>query len=157
LSGQLTAGNFMIALQPGASGACVGATYAFCGLTGSTTTAPGSLYCASDYTCNTTGLTVTPSYGTGALTGPFTLTLAGSITANNTGTITGVATIMSACGATSYPAGSNPTAPSTTIPTACQAATGSNVASGPLTSTNITAVPVTSGQLIEVQVVISFS
>jgi hypothetical protein len=129
---------------------CNSAQYPYCAIVYSTTAQPGLFVCNGLYTC-APGLTITPTFGVGP-----TLTLAGSITATQTGSIGFVGTGMNACGGA---AGTNgyPTAISTVTPAACYASTTSSF-SGTATSTSLgSPIPVAGGQIIQVTVVLSFS
>jgi hypothetical protein len=155
LSGQFSSGNWMIQLA-GTSGVatpCVGPSYAICGIVQSLTGSPASYYCGGDQ-CATT-LTVTPNYGVN-FAGPYSLVLSGSITAAATGSISNVTTVIGPCAATGYSSG-DPTQPSGVAPSACGSTTTSNATAGPFTATSITPIAITSGQLIQVTVTISFS
>lgn len=129
---------------------CNTAQYPYCAIVASTTAQPGAFVCNGLYTC-ATGLTITPTFGVGP-----TLTLAGSIAATQAGSIGFVGTGMSACGGA---AGANnyPTAVSTITPAACDASSTTSF-SGTATSTNLASpIPVASGQIVQVTVILSLS
>ena len=95
MSGYMIPGDFMLVIgaQSGTS-ACT-ATYQFCGIVHNLNTYPALGYC-SVYYCTGSSLTYTYNFGTG-FAGPFSLVLSGSITANQTGTIGTVFSLMSTC------------------------------------------------------------
>lgn len=129
---------------------CNSAQYPYCAIVASTTAQPGLFVCNGLYTC-ATGLTITPTFGIGP-----TLTLAGSIVATQAGSIGFVGTGMSACGGAAEGNG-YPAAISTVTPTACYTSTTTSF-SGTATSTNLASpIPVASGQIIQVTVVLSLS
>jgi hypothetical protein len=156
MSGYLIPGNYMIVMGPqSGNGACV-ATFQWCGIVTSLTTYPGAGYCGSYY-CGT-GLTVTPNLGSSGLSsGPFSLVLAGSITANQTGTIGSVYSLISTCANIGYSTTVNPTAMETSSPVSCVSQTSPEPWYGPLSQANITPVSVNSGQIVQVTVTITFS
>ncbi|MFZ1086319.1 MAG: hypothetical protein WAN35_15255 [Terracidiphilus sp.] len=156
MSGYLTPGNYMIVMGPqSGNGACV-ATFQWCGIVTSLTTYPGAGYCGNYYCA--TGLTVTPNLGSGGLnTGPFSLVLAGSITANQTGTIGSVYSLISTCANIAYSSTVNPSTLETNSPASCVTQTSPEPWYGPLSQANITPIAVNSGQIVQVTVTISFS
>jgi hypothetical protein len=83
--------------------------------------------------------------------------LTGSITANLTGTVGNVATVLNVCANNAFVAGTNPNSVETSSPATCTSQTAITPWYGPLTGTNITPIPVTSGQLIQTIVTITFS
>jgi hypothetical protein len=105
-------------------------------------TLPANAICGTYYCV--TGLTVTPTLG-----GSPSLVLAGNLTATQAGSISTVATYIGTCGS------ANPI-PTTTSPSSCAAGNSGYGYSG-LTQTNITTVPIVSGQIIQVTVTITFS
>jgi hypothetical protein len=154
MSGYGAAGNWEIYFSSVGSVAstspCNTAAYPYCAIVASTTSQPGAFVCNGLYTC-ATGLTITPTFGVGP-----TLTLAGSIVATQAGSIGFVGTGMAACGGT---AGANgyPTAISTITPAACYTSTTSQF-SGTATSTTLASpIPVASGQIMQVTVILSLS
>ena len=103
---------------------------------------PANAICGTYYCV--TGLTVTPTYGQNP-----TLVLAGSLTATQAGSISSVSTDIGICG-------SPTTTQTATSPSTCAA--GNNpYGYSALTGTGITAVPIISGQIIQVTVTITFS
>jgi len=129
---------------------CNTATYPYCAIVASTTAQPGLFICNGLYTC-ATGLTITPTFGVGP-----TLTLAGSIVATQAGSIGFVGTGMSACGGAAEGNGF-PASISTVTPAACYTSTTTSF-SGTATSTTLASpIPVASGQIIQVTVVLSLS
>jgi hypothetical protein len=156
MSGYLTPGDYMIVMGPqSGNGACV-ATYQYCGIVQSLSTYPALGYCGNYY-CGT-GLTVTPNLGSGGLSsGPFSLVLAGSITANQTGTIGTVYSIISTCANIGFSGTVNPSTIETSSPASCVTQTSPEPWYGPLSQANITPIAVNSGQIIQVTVTITFS
>ena len=155
LSGYASPGAMGIYFTSNGGTAPCAATYNFCAIVTSLTTAPAVNLCGNYYCAP--GLTITPTFGVGP-----TLKLAGSITANEAGTIGTVATTMNGCGQTGLAFGAYPTAISTVTPAACYISTASgagtgNVFGGTMTSTSITPISVANGQIIQVTVVLSFS
>jgi hypothetical protein len=165
MAGYYVAGDYAISLQPPGivfgpapctnvlannSGACVIvrslSTNPALGLCGGN----GGFYC-------TTGLTYTPNLLPNYLFAFYTsITLAGSITANQAGMIGTVSTLFGAC------QNSTPTTPSTTVttltPATCVTNTGSGTSfSSVLSQANIAPISLTSGQLVQVTVTISFT
>ena len=103
---------------------------------------PASAICGTYYCV--TGLTVTPNYGQTP-----SLVLAGNLTATQAGSINVVGTEIGVCGGPT-------TTPTTVSPSSCAA--GNNAYGySCLTQTSITAVPIISGQIIQVTVTITFS
>ena len=156
LSGYATPGAMGIyfTAQSGGTAPC-SAAYNFCAIVTSLTTAPAVNLCGNYYCAP--GLTITPTFGVGP-----TLKLAGSITANEAGTIGIVATTMNGCGQTGVAFGAYPTAISTVTPAACYTSTAAGAGSGSdfvgtMTSTSISPISVANGQIIQVTVVLSFS
>ena len=155
MSGYMVPGDYMIALgaQSGA-GPCNGGVFQWCGLVRSTTTHPASDYC-SDYYCVPGLMTAFNLSGTGAPA--YSIVLSGTIAVNNTGTIGSVYTLLNTCANVPFSATALPTSTSTITPGACVTST-TNDWVGPLTGTNVPSpIAVTSGQLVQVTVTISFS
>ena len=155
LSGYLVPGDWMIVLgaQSG-NGACT-ATYDFCGMVRSTATYPAVGYC-TDYYC--TGSTLSYAYNFGTdFNGPYSIVLSGSITANQTGTIGNVATLLNTCANIAFSSSATPSSVETGSPATCVTQTAQTPWYGPLTGTNITPIAVTSGQLVQAIVTITFS
>lgn len=157
LSGYAAAGPMAIYFTAQSNGtAPCAATYNFCAIVTSLSTAPALGFCG-EYYC-APGLTITPTFGVGP-----TLKLAGSITANQAGTIGIVATSMNGCGQTGVAFGAYPTALSTVTPAACYTSTAVGAGSGSdfggtATSANLSSpISVANGQIIQVTVVLSFS
>ncbi len=91
-----------------------------------------------------TGLTTTFNYSTF----PISLTLAGSFTATQNGNVNQVGTLLGFCG----------TAPGTTFsPQSCATGAPSGSSDVIFSGTSITAIPVTSGQIVQVTVTFTFS
>jgi hypothetical protein len=140
--------------QSGGTAPC-SATFNFCAIVPSLTSSPGVGLCGNYYCAP--GLTITPTFGVGP-----TLKLAGSITANEAGTIGTVGTTMNGCGQTGLAFGSYPTTMSTVTPASCFTSTATGAGSGSdfggtMTSTSITPISVANGQIIQVTVTLSFS
>lgn len=156
LSGYMVPGDWMVVLgaQSG-SGPCNGPSYQFCGLIHNTATYPAQGYC-NVYYCTGSTLNYTYNFGTG-FAGPFSIVLSGSTTSNQTGTIGSVFTLLNTCANIGYSAGVNPSSVETSSPSSCIPQTNPLPWYGPFTSTNITPIAVTSGQLIQVIVTITFS
>lgn len=151
LSGQIVPGNFAVTLYSSGTGPCG----QYCYLVPSLTTQPGASYCSGVQPSCAGTLTMTPSYGTG-FNGPFTLTLAGTITASQAGTINFVDSGLTTC--PSVGTGTNPPGAATVLPSACAASTTTSGQYPYLTGTTLgTVMNVANGQLIQVQVIISFS
>jgi len=126
----------------GSTPPCVVASGYDCDIVHNLSVLPASARCGYDYCV--TGLTITPTFGTNPA-----LVLAGNMTATQAGSITTVGTFIGICGT-----------PSSTLTTtsASSCAAGNNAYGyGALTQTSITAVPVVSGQIIQVSVTITFS
>jgi hypothetical protein len=156
MSGYLIPGDYMIVMGAQSGNAPCTATYQFCGIARSLSTYPGLGYC-SVYYC-ATGLTYTYNLGTGGLnSGPFSMVLAGSITANQTGTIGTVYSLISTCANIGYSTTANPSTLETSSPASCVTQTSPEPWYGPLSLASITPVAVTAGQIIQVTVTITFS
>lgn len=155
LSGYAAAGPMEIYFTGPSNGTapCAGAQYNFCAIVTSTATQPGAFACSVYYCAG--GLTMTPTFGVGP-----TLTLAGSITANEAGTVGQVGTGMNGCG---QPGTTYPTAISTVSPATCFAQTAVGYSNGSdfggtMTYTTLASpISVANGQIIQVTVVLSFS
>jgi hypothetical protein len=106
-----------------------------CGMAPNTTGGIGANFCITQNYCSPTALTTTVN-GSSVL-------LAGQITATQSGTITSVATVLGVCDRS-------------ISPYTCQT-TNAGGNNGTFTSTNITAIAVNAGQLVQVTVTISFS
>jgi len=154
MSGYMVPGDYMIVLgaQSG-NGPCV-ATYQFCGIARSLSTYPALGYCANYY-CTGGSLSYTYNFGT-SFGGPFSLVLSGSITSNQTGTVGIVYSLLNLC-ANNASGGANPSTVETSSPSSCITQTSPATWYGPLSDANITPVSVTSGQIIQVTVTITFS
>ena len=156
IGGQFSMGNMMIAMgYSGAQGPCQ-ATVSFpgwCAVVVNLSTHPAVDYCSA-YVCAPT-LTETFNSGTN-YAGPYNLVLTGSITANAAGTVNSVYTIFGSCANIPF-GGNGPTTFSTTSPANCATGVGTpNYWVGPLTQANIPGVSVSSGQIIQVTVTLTF-
>jgi hypothetical protein len=155
MSGYFVPGDYAIELQAETgSSPCSSSLQPGCVIVRSLTTNPGIVYCESyGYYCGT-GLTYTYNL---AGTGPYSMVLAGSITANQAGTIGQVNTAYNSCANIAFTSiNAPPTTVETSSPASCVANTTTNW-EGPLSSATITSVPVASGQIIQVTVTITFS
>jgi hypothetical protein len=114
----------------------------YCDLVHNLSVLPASARCGYDYCV--TGLTVTPQFGQTPA-----LVLAGNMTATQAGSITTVGTFVGICG--------SPTTTLTTTSASSCAAGNNGYGYGALTQTSITTVAITSGQIIQVSVTITFS
>jgi len=116
--------------------------------------------CGTTADCVTTLVPTVVTTGTG-ITTAFALKLTGQITATQAGNIDTVATIFYNCSTSGAntsmvppsSCASQTTLPANTILSVDPATTGI----GPLTQTSITSVPITSGQIVQVSVTLSFS
>jgi hypothetical protein len=155
LSGYLVPGDWMIVLGPQSGNGACNLTYEFCGLIHNAATYPAQGYCNAYY-CTGSTLSYTYNFGTD-FGGPYSIVLTGSITANQTGTIGTVTTLLNTCANNAYSTTSNPNGIETTSPATCVTQTTPQTWYGPFTSTNITPIPVTDGQLVQAIVTITFS
>jgi len=126
----------------GTTNPCNVANGYYCDIVHNLTVLPASARCGVDYCV--TGLTITPTFGNSP-----SLVLAGNMTATQAGNIIVVGTFIGICG--------TPTATKTTTSAATCAAGTNGYGYGALTQANITSVPITSGQIIQVSVTITFS
>jgi hypothetical protein len=156
LSGYMVPGDWMVVLgaQSGA-GPCNGPSYQFCGIVRSAATFPAQGYC-NLYYCTGSTLAYGYNFGTG-FAGPFSIVLTGSITSNQTGTVGSVFTLLNLCANTPFSTGVNPSGIETSSPASCVAQTAPATWYGPFTQANITPIAVTSGQLVQVIVTLTFS
>jgi hypothetical protein len=153
LAGYFTQGQLMIAMGATSGNAACAATAQVCGIVQNLNYYPAAGYCNSYY-CTGSVLTVTPNFGP-AGAGPYSLVLAGSITANQTGTIGTVSTIYNSCADSAAP--TFPTTVTASSPSTC-ASNVTNTFYGPLSNATLTSpVPVSAGQIIQVTVTITFS
>jgi hypothetical protein len=154
LSGFMVPGDWMIALgaQSG-NAACVGNDQ-FCGLVHNFNTEPAQGYCGKYY-CTGSTLNYAYNFGTN-FEGPYSIVLTGSITANQTGTVGTVYTLLNFC-ANGGPGGGSPNGIATASPASCVTQTSPPPWYGPFTDANVPPVSVTDGQLIQVIVTITFS
>jgi hypothetical protein len=151
MSGYFIPGDYEILLASlSGSAPCEGPQTGGCAIVRSLTTFPGANDCLIYY-CGT-GLTYTYNLANG---GPYSMVLAGSITANQAGNIGEVVTRYNSCGNAPEVYGP-PTTIETSSPASCVANTTTNLF-GSLSSATITSVPVANGQIIQVTVTITFS
>jgi len=161
----LTDGGYLIALMagyavPGDYAIFVNAPYGGtapctsngnggCVIVRSTTTGPGGTLCVNFYCV--TGLTYTYNFGTNG-GGPYSMVLAGSVTATQAGSIGYVNTYHGGC-----PSNVDRTTALTTVSPATCATTADSVSGAGLSSATPNTISVASGQIIQVTVTISFS
>ena len=156
MSGYLIPGDYMLVIGASSGTSACTATYQFCGIVHNLNTYPALGYC-SVYYCTGSSLNYTYNFGTG-FAGPYSMVLSGSITANQTGTIGTVFSLLSTCANIGYAAGTNPSGIETSSPASCVTQTSPTPWYGPLTDANLASpVSVTSGQIIQVTVTITFS
>jgi len=155
LSGYQVPGDYMIVLGPASGASPCNATFQFCGLVHNLNTFPALGYCGVYY-CTGSSLNYTYNFGTG-YAGPFSMVLSGSITANQTGTVGTVYSIISTCANIGFSTTTNPSSIETNSPAFCVTQTSPEPWYGPLSSASITPVAVASGQIIQVTVTITFS
>jgi hypothetical protein len=154
LSGYLVPGDWMIVLGASTGNSpCSGPQYQFCGIVKNLTTYPALNYCASYY-CSGSTLSYTYNFGNN-VNGPYSIVLAGQITANQAGNIGLVYTLLSGCGNVASP--TSPTTLSTTAPSACVANTAADYQVIFTYTTLGSTIAVTSGQIIQVTVTFTFS
>jgi hypothetical protein len=155
LSGYMVPGDWMIVLGPQTgNGACIN-TFNYCGLIHNAATFPAQGYCGNYY-C--TGSTLSYAYNFGAdFGGPYSIVLTGSITANQTGTIGTVYTILNTCANIGFSTTVDPSSIETSSPSACVTQTNPSTWYGPFTDTNITPISVTDGQQVQAIVTLTFS
>jgi hypothetical protein len=161
LGGEFSMGSMMITMGYSGTGPCQGSVSfpGWCAVVVNLSTQPATSYCGA-YVCAPT-MTETFNAGTN-YGGPFNLVLTGNITANSAGTINSVYTIFATCANIAYNSGTTttPSTASTTTNANCVSGGGSPVPNywvGPLTAASITGVPVSSGQIIQVTVTLTFS
>jgi hypothetical protein len=155
MSGYVVPGDYGIWMGPASGASPCAAAGPSCLIVRSLATYPGTFYCSSCLCA--TGLTVTPNFGANGLNGPASLVLAGSITANQAGTIGQVETIFSSCANIAFTNSGNPTSMETSSPTACVPQTAQEPFLGPMSAVGLTPVSVANGQIIQVTVTITFS
>ena len=155
MSGYMIPGDYMLVIGASSGASACTATYQFCGIVHNLNTYPALGYC-SVYYCTGSSLTYTYNFGTG-FAGPFSLVLAGSITANQTGTIGTVYSLLSTCANIGFSTTTNPSSLETNSPAFCVTQTSPEPWYGPLSQANVTPVAVTSGQIIQVTVTFTFS
>jgi hypothetical protein len=159
LSGYMVPGDWMIAMNGGLTG--ITPCPIQCALVHNEGTQPALFYCLppNGYYC--TGSTLTYTFNLGNLStgaGSPSIVLNGTITAPNVGSIGTVNTVLSTCAniPNVLPNSPSPTTIETNSPASCPAA--ENQFNPLFTSANLTpAIPVNSGQQIQVIVTITFS
>jgi hypothetical protein len=154
MSGYLVPGDYMLVIGASGGASACNATYQYCGIVHNLSTYPALGYC-SVYYCTGSTLNYTYNFGT-SFGGPFSMVLSGAITANQTGTIGSVYSLISTC-ANIGVGSANPSTIETNSPSYCVTQTSPEPWSGPLTQATITPVAVTSGQIIQVTVTFTFS
>jgi hypothetical protein len=156
LSGYLIPGDWMIVIGASSGTSACNAIYQYCGIVRSLNTYPALGYC-SYYYCTGSNLSYTYNFGTG-FGGPYSVVLEGSITANQTGTIGAVYSLINTCANIAYSNTLNPSTIETSSPASCVAQTSPATWYGPLTQATLSSsVSVTDGQIIQVTVTITFS
>lgn len=155
MSGYLVPGDYMLVIGASSGTSACNATYQFCGIVHNLSTYPALGYC-SVYYCTGSSLNYAYNFGTG-FGGPFSMVLSGSITANQTGTIGAVYSLISTCANIGFSGSVNPSTIETNSPATCVTQTSPEPWYGPLTQAGITPVAVASGQIIQVTVTFTFS
>lgn len=158
MSGYLVPGDYMLAIGASSGTSACNAAAQFCGIVHNLNTYPALGYCGSYY-CTGSSLNYTYNFGSdGFNSGTFSMVLAGSITANQTGTIGTVYSLMSTCANIAYSTTTNPSSVETSSPATCVTQTSPTPWYGPLTlATLASPVNVNSGQIVQVTVTITFS
>jgi len=155
LSGYMVPGDWMVVLGAQSGNGACDATYQFCGLIHNAATFPAQGYCGIYY-CTGSTLNYTYNFGTD-FGGPYSIVLSGSITANQTGTIGTVYTLLNTCANTAFSTTVSPSSIETSSPATCVTQTAPAPWYGPFTDTNIAPIAITNGQLVQVIVTITFS
>jgi hypothetical protein len=128
-------------------------TFPYCSIVQNTTTQPGLFHC-QHYVC-VSGLTATPTFGSGV--GLPNFTLAGSITAPQAGAVVNVYVGFAGCNIVSNTTPlPTPSGPATITPVACEASI-TNSYGGTMSGTTITPITVVAGQIIQITVTYTFS
>jgi len=160
MAGFIVPSDYGIVLSSTGTGPCtaISSNGGACAIVRSLTSAPGYFLCNNGggptYTCSTS-LTSSTALNGNTNSGN-TFTLAGTVTANQTGTINSVSAIIGVCPTAYYGAGD--TTYSTVSPATCNATTNSPTGGAiPISAATITAVNVTASQIVQVTVTISFS
>ncbi len=155
MSGYLVPGDYMIIIGAASGTSACNAAYQFCGIVHNLSTYPALGYC-SVYYCSGSSLNYAYNFGS-SFGGPFSMVLSGSITANQTGTIGQVYSLISTCANIGF-GSTNPNSIETSSPLACVTQTSPEPWYGPLTQATLSSpVSVTSGQIIQVTVTFTFS
>ena len=155
MSGYLTPGDYMIVMGAASGTSACTATYQLCGIVHNLNTYPALGYC-NVYYCTGSSLNYTYNFGT-SFAGPFSMVLSGSITANQTGTIGAVYSILSTCANIGF-GSTNPSSIETSSPASCVTQTSPEPWYGTLTQATLASpVSVSSGQIVQVTVTITFS
>jgi hypothetical protein len=156
MSGYMVPGDYMVLLTASSGNAPCVATYQFCGIVHNLTTYPAAYYC-NYYYCSGSSLNYTYNFGT-SFAGPFSMVLSGSITANQAGSVGTVYSLMSTCANVASGTSANPSSLETSSPASCVTQTSPQPWYGPLTDATLASpVSVSSGQIIQVTVTITFS
>jgi hypothetical protein len=124
-------------------------TFPYCSIVQNVNSQPGLFHCLH-YVC-VSGLTVTPTFGSGA-----GVTLVGAITAPQAGAVVNVYVGFAGCNIAATTTPPQPTGPATITPTACETST-TNSYGGTMSSTLITPITVVAGQIIQITVTYTFS
>lgn len=128
-------------------------TFPYCSIVQNVNSQPGLFHCLH-YVC-VSGLTVTPTFGSGA--GLPNVTLVGAITAPQAGAVVNVYIGFAGCNiaSTTTPL-PQPTSAATITPAACETST-TNSFGGTMSGTTITPITVVAGQIIQITVAFTFS
>ena len=127
-------------------------TFPYCSIVQNTTTQPGIFHCMH-YVC-VSGLTATPTFGSG--TGLPNFTLMGSITAPQAGAVVNVYVGFNGCNISSTTTPPTATSPANISSLACETQTTGNYG-GTMSGTTITPITVVAGQIIQITVSYTFS
>jgi hypothetical protein len=133
MSGYLVPGDYMLAIGASSGTSPCNAGSMYCGIVHNLNTYPALAYCGNYY-C--TGSSLTYSYNLGSdgfNSGPFSIVLAGSITANQTGTIGSVYSVISTCANIAFSTSTNPSTIESSSPATCVTQTSPEPWFGPLT------------------------
>jgi hypothetical protein len=155
MSGYMIPGDYMLVIGASSGTSACNATYQFCGIVHNLSTYPALGYCGVYY-CTGSSLSYAYNFGT-SFGGPYSLVLSGSITANQTGTIGQVYSLISTCANIGFSTTVNPSTIETNSPATCVTQTSPEPWYGPLTQATLSPVSVTSGQIIQVTVTFTFS
>jgi len=157
MAGYIVPSDYGIVLSSTGTAPCapVNSNGGTCAIVRSLTSAPGYFLCNSNDTCATS---LTSSYVlNGGTTSGNTFTLAGTVTAYQTGTITSVSAVIGVC-PSAYYSGGTLTGYTTVSPATCNATANSPSGGAiPISAATISTVSVAANQIVQVTVTISFS